>query len=523
MKPFWNFVNLTTRLPVDQALREGFGNRFTHHFEPAFSLRGETSEIDIFFVCPDDRDLRLKTCPVAPDGMKLPPQRGVSTDSLGVYLPASSHYKRPVILISPERIMDAAVNELIRLPDHAMSLAGLYETLLYAVIAHELAHAMMDECFSFSVDQRSRWQWVTRKCTNVEDVETELRQPEWNVISMTAKKGLYECWSGYAIEESLAEAFVLIQAFEPNEQRAVEAFIRHEAFPYCAGVCWPAADHVNGAALLLETMNSWRAFKRFHAQIMVDDKAAAVWNSAPADHLANRLALAVMGKQPGMSQIQLPIDFIDEFRQSLPAEFKVREAEIDEKFRKRAREFATPCRGAISGHDDMVQMLEELNVRYYVISADGTVDVNGDVDLSQQNLDELKVRFGTVSGLFNCGQNRLSSFKNFPKNIYGSTCVANNIITTLEGVSRNTSTSDGAPTWMGALCLRNNKVDSGGVELVLIPGLSKIIPPDCMPEQSDFSKPGPFDIISKYLGNSDDVFDCQAELVEHAYEAFASS
>ena len=56
----------------------------------------------------------------------------------------------------------------------------------------------------------------------------------------------------------------------------------------------------------------------------------------------------------------------------------------------------------------------EYNITNYTINDDGSIDVNGDVDLYNCNLTELPLVFNKVSGWFDCGKNRLTSLEFCP-------------------------------------------------------------------------------------------------------------
>ena len=72
------------------------------------------------------------------------------------------------------------------------------------------------------------------------------------------------------------------------------------------------------------------------------------------------------------------------------------------------------------------------NITNYTINGDGSIDVNGDVDLYNCNLTELPLVFNKVSGWFDCGKNRLTSLKGSPKWVGGSFACSNNRLTSLE-------------------------------------------------------------------------------------------
>src|SRR5271157_4926923 len=52
-------------------------------------------------------------------------------------------------------------------------------------------------------------------------------------------------------------------------------------------------------------------------------------------------------------------------------------------------------------------------------NADGSYDVNGDVNLSRQDLLELPFRFGKVTGYFDCRNNQLTNLEGSPDSVGG--------------------------------------------------------------------------------------------------------
>lgn len=58
--------------------------------------------------------------------------------------------------------------------------------------------------------------------------------------------------------------------------------------------------------------------------------------------------------------------------------------------------------------------LKYWSIENYTINKDGSVDVYGDVDLANQQLEFIPIKFGKVSGIFNCSRNPLNSLENCP-------------------------------------------------------------------------------------------------------------
>lgn len=99
--------------------------------------------------------------------------------------------------------------------------------------------------------------------------------------------------------------------------------------------------------------------------------------------------------------------------------------------------------------------LEYYSIENYTINDDLTVDVDGDVDLSNQQLEEIPVIFGKVTGYFNvainnlkslegcpyyvgrwfsCSVNELENLKGSPEEVGGSFFCNNNKLKSLEGM-----------------------------------------------------------------------------------------
>jgi len=74
------------------------------------------------------------------------------------------------------------------------------------------------------------------------------------------------------------------------------------------------------------------------------------------------------------------------------------------------------------------------------INGDGSIDVDGHMNLSQLYLAKIPFKFRHVSGYFDCSYNRLISLDGAPTTVGGSfLCTDNNMFTSL----------DGAPTTVG--------------------------------------------------------------------------
>jgi hypothetical protein len=75
-------------------------------------------------------------------------------------------------------------------------------------------------------------------------------------------------------------------------------------------------------------------------------------------------------------------------------------------------------------------------IENYNINPDGTVDVDGSVNLFERGLKKLPLKFGKVTGGFYCGGNKLTTLEGAPKEVGGDFYCDNNQLTTLEGAPK---------------------------------------------------------------------------------------
>ena len=71
-------------------------------------------------------------------------------------------------------------------------------------------------------------------------------------------------------------------------------------------------------------------------------------------------------------------------------------------------------------------------IKNYTINPDGSIDVNGNVNLSWYKLTELPLVFNRVTGWFNCDFNQLTTLKGSPRWVGGWFSCSNNQLTSLE-------------------------------------------------------------------------------------------
>ena len=105
-------------------------------------------------------------------------------------------------------------------------------------------------------------------------------------------------------------------------------------------------------------------------------------------------------------------------------------------------------------------------------NAEGSIDVDGEVDLRLLNLSELPLKFNKVKGGFYCSHNKLTSLVGSPKEVGGYFSCYSNQLTSLSGAPREVigsfycnnnqlTTLEGAPKEVGGyFSCYNNKLTS---------------------------------------------------------------
>ncbi|MCK9476325.1 MAG: hypothetical protein M0R46_10415 [Candidatus Muirbacterium halophilum] len=76
---------------------------------------------------------------------------------------------------------------------------------------------------------------------------------------------------------------------------------------------------------------------------------------------------------------------------------------------------------------------EKYNIKNYIINEDGSIDVDGNVNLYDEKLKVLPLKFRNVSGDFECGDNQLTSLDGSPQSVGGDFYCISNHLTSLEG------------------------------------------------------------------------------------------
>ena len=86
-----------------------------------------------------------------------------------------------------------------------------------------------------------------------------------------------------------------------------------------------------------------------------------------------------------------------------------------------------------NNEQEIRDICKEYNIENYTINSDGSIDVDGDVDLTYYNLTKLPLKFNRVSGNFWCNDNQLTSLEGCPKEVSKTLYCYNNRLTSLVG------------------------------------------------------------------------------------------
>jgi hypothetical protein len=120
-----------------------------------------------------------------------------------------------------------------------------------------------------------------------------------------------------------------------------------------------------------------------------------------------------------------------------------------------------------NNYDNQVaEICKKFGIRNWSIR-DGLVDVDGNVGLWNKGLNKLPLKFGRVSGYFDCRNNNLTTLEGAPKEVGGDFNCYNNNLTSLEGAPKEVggnfscsynklTTLDHMPNVRGDIYISNN-------------------------------------------------------------------
>ena len=86
-----------------------------------------------------------------------------------------------------------------------------------------------------------------------------------------------------------------------------------------------------------------------------------------------------------------------------------------------------------NNEQEIIDICKKYNIENYTINSDGSIDVDGDVNISIRGLTEIPLKFNNVYGNFNCHSNKLTNLLGSPKYVGGWFDCFNNQLTTLIG------------------------------------------------------------------------------------------
>jgi len=92
-------------------------------------------------------------------------------------------------------------------------------------------------------------------------------------------------------------------------------------------------------------------------------------------------------------------------------------------------------------NEEIIKICEKYEINNYTINSDGSIDVDGNVELllldfalqNQHMLKQLPLKFRNVTGNFWCDNNKLTSLEGCPQSVGGGFDCGFNQLTTLEG------------------------------------------------------------------------------------------
>lgn len=243
------FINTTTILPVDNKIETIFLETICPLYREAVDSTQHQANVDIFFV--NDIELDVERKRVALENETPLPEDETSMDLLGIYFSFHPEFNRPVIKVSPEKVMAACVS-FKSSTTTTLGLARLYPSLLSAVVIHELAHWIMDNS-SNNNHKSIPWTWL------VDRLEED---PQYNFCGshhISTGHNRHHIWRQirHFIEESLANAFVLKQKVKSDELDFLKEFIVAQPSGYKQGGLWSG-----NLGTLLKVANTWGRFKQ---------------------------------------------------------------------------------------------------------------------------------------------------------------------------------------------------------------------------------------------------------------------
>ena len=432
------FVNTTTSIPVDKKLFKLFLKTVHPEFGRAVESKIrhlDQESFDVFFVDAKDLDLERDN----KRDREIDGKDG-GMDLVGVYVPPHQGSPRPVIKVSPEKVMDWCVtfkgDSGVTLP-----LLHLYPVFLVGVVVHELAHLIMDDLPRSDI---LPWEWLAK---TLEEYPRDDFLPRFYHDASRPPPSVRRM--RHFVEESLANAFVLRQRVKGKALAALKLAMETQPEGYTHGLLWSGS-----LTATLEAAWGWGRFKKKLARPRLSFVSSETYISVEklVGHLrANNSSFPANGSADGFDELQKRL-----------AEIAVAKAGDQPALSSELERLANVPKLRSKDRSEIIRHLSDLGIGEYSIRNDGVVDVQQKtpIHLSFIKYEELPFKFGVVAGDFRisksrnlkslkgcpdvvegdftCDHNyRLENLQFFPKKIYGCVSVVFcDQIKSLEGVPR---------------------------------------------------------------------------------------
>jgi len=84
-------------------------------------------------------------------------------------------------------------------------------------------------------------------------------------------------------------------------------------------------------------------------------------------------------------------------------------------------------------NNEIISICQKYKIQNYTINQDGSVSVDGNVDILNRKLSRLPLKFRNVSGYFRCSENKLKSLEGCPSSVGRDFNCSHNQLESLEG------------------------------------------------------------------------------------------
>ena len=85
-------------------------------------------------------------------------------------------------------------------------------------------------------------------------------------------------------------------------------------------------------------------------------------------------------------------------------------------------------------NQEIHNICKEYRITNYTINSDGSIDVDGNVDLFNYNLNKIPLKFNKVNGYFDISHNNITSLEGSPKIVTSWFDFSHNKLTNLKGI-----------------------------------------------------------------------------------------